>query len=160
EKDPENRLLARAPRIRLSAESIRDNVLAVSGLLSSKIGGPSVFPYQPAGLWEELTTGAEYSAQVYVQSHGEDLYRRTMYTFWKRAVPPPSLIVFDAPNRDKCTVRRTITNTPMQALVLMNDPTYVEAARALAERAIKQTQNVDARVAFAFQLATSRGPTD
>ncbi len=162
ERDPENRLLARASRFRLPAESIRDNALAASGLLNPKIGGPSVFPYQPAGLWEEITTGAEYTAQVYTQSHGEDLYRRSMYTFWKRTVPPPALTVFDAPDRDKCTVRRTMTNTPMQALVLMNDPTYVEAARALAERALstKPPNRPEQRAALVFRLATSRDPSD
>jgi hypothetical protein len=161
ERDPENRLLGRASRFRLPAESIRDNALAASGLLNPKIGGPSVFPYQPDGLWEELTTGAEYTAQVYTQSHGEDLYRRSMYTFWKRTVPPPALTVFDAPDRDKCTVRRTMTNTPMQALVLMNDPTYVEAARALAERALRQAPNSpEQRAALVFRLATSRDPSD
>jgi hypothetical protein len=161
ERDPENRLLARASRFRLSAEAIRDNALAASGLLNLKIGGPSVFPYQPAGLWEEITTGAVYSAQVYSQSHGEDLYRRTMYTFWKRTVPPPALTVFDAPDRDKCTVRRMMTNTPMQALVLMNDPTYVEAARALAERAIRgAAKSPGERAALVFRLATSRDLSD
>jgi hypothetical protein len=161
ERDPENRLLARASRFRLPAESIRDNALAASGLLDEKIGGPSVFPYQPDGLWEELTTGAEYTAQVYSQSHGRDLYRRSMYTFWKRAVPPPALTVFDAPDRDKCTVRRMMTNTPMQALVLMNDPSYVEAARALAERALRQAaKSPDERAALVFRLAASRDPSE
>jgi hypothetical protein len=161
ERDPENRLIARASRFRLPAESIRDNALAASGLLNPKIGGPSVFPYQPDGLWEELTTGGEYSAQVYSQSHGEDLYRRSMYTFWKRTVPPPALTVFDAPDRDKCTVRRMMTNTPMQALVLMNDPTYVEAARGLAERALRHAAANPAEcAAFAFRLATSRDPSE
>src|SRR5262249_2580324 len=102
EKDPENRLLAHGPRFRLSAESVRDNALAVSGMLNPAIGGPSVFPYQPAGLWEEMAYGDVYSAQEYVQSHGKDLYRRSMYTFWKRTVPPASLGSFDAPDREKC----------------------------------------------------------
>src|SRR5204863_8137035 len=100
-KDPDNRLLARGPRFRLSAEAIRDGALAVSGLLNDRIGGPSVFPYQSPGIWEELTAGDVYSAQSYVQSHGPDLYRRTMYTFWKRSVPPPALSVFDAPDRTR-----------------------------------------------------------
>ena len=129
EKDPENRLLARGPRFRLPAEMVRDNALAVSGLLNPPVGGPSVFPYQPKGLWEEMAFGDGFSAQTYVQSHGQDLYRRSMYTFWKRTVPPAQMSVFDAPDREKCTARRTVTNTPLQALVLLNDPTYVEAAR-------------------------------
>jgi hypothetical protein len=136
---------------------IRDNALAAAGLLDPTIGGPSVFPYQPEGLWEEMSVGDVYSAQVYSQSHGKDLYRRSMYTFWKRTVPPPALTVFDAPDREKCTARRMPTNTPMQALTLMNDPTYVEAARVLAQRAIKEAG--PARAAFVFRLATSRAPS-
>ncbi|PYV36714.1 MAG: hypothetical protein DMG09_16520, partial [Acidobacteria bacterium] len=115
EKDPENRLLARGPRFRLPAETVRDNALALSGLLNREIGGPSVFPYQPAGLWEEMAFGDGFSAQSYKPSTGKDLYRRSMYTFWKRTVPPPSLAIFDAPDREKCTARRTLTNTPLQA---------------------------------------------
>ena len=115
---------------------VRDNALAVSGLLNGEIGGPSVLPYQPTGLWEEMAFGDGFSAQTYEQSHGKDLYRRGMYTFWKRTVPPASLATFDAPDREKCTVRRALTNTPLQALVLLNDPTYVEAARALAQRVL------------------------
>jgi hypothetical protein len=138
ERDPENRLLARGPRFRLPAEMIRDNALAAAGLLNGAIGGPSVFPYQPDGLWEETSVGDVYTAQTYTQSHGKDLYRRSLYTFWKRTVPAPSLAVFDAPDREKCTARRTLTNTPMQALTLLNDPAYVEAARALAERALNE----------------------
>ena len=128
EKDPENRFLARAPRYRLSAESVRNNALLAAGLLNRRIGGPSVFPYQPRGLWKEMAYSNMFTAQVYRQSAGEDLVRRSMYTFWKRTVPPPSLGVFDAPDREQCIARRSRTNTPLQALVLMNDPTYVEAA--------------------------------
>ena len=117
---------------------VRDNALALSGLLNPAIGGPSVFPYQPKGLWEEMAFGDGFSMQTYVQSHGPDLYRRSMYTFWKRTVPPAQMSVFDAPDREKCTVRRTVTNTPLQALVLLNDPTYLESARVLAERVIRQ----------------------
>ncbi|HEY5313141.1 MAG TPA: DUF1553 domain-containing protein, partial [Pirellulales bacterium] len=159
-KDPENRLLARGPRVRLPAELIRDQALAASGLLNATIGGPSVFPYQPDGLWDELAYGGTYSAQKYTPSHGRDLYRRTMYTFWKRTVPPPSLATFDAPDRETCTVRRLRTNTPLQALVLMNDPTYVEASRKLAERIIREggSSPVD-RVAYGFRLTTARRPT-
>jgi hypothetical protein len=160
EKDPENRLLARGPRFRLPAEMIRDTALAASGLLNDRIGGPSVSPYQPKGLWEEMAFGDGFSGQAYEQSHGPDLYRRGMYTLWKRTVPPASLASFDAPNREKCTARRALTNTPLQALVLMNDPTYVEASRALAERALTRGgTDPNSRIAYAFRLATSRKPT-
>jgi hypothetical protein len=160
EKDPENRLLARGPRFRLPAEMVRDNALAVSGLLNRKIGGPSVFPYQPAGLWEELSRGETFTAQEYHESTGSDLYRRSMYTFWKRTVPPAALTTFDAPDREKCTSRRLITNTPLQALVLLNDPTYVEAARALAQRALLEApKDASSRVRFLFREATARRAT-
>ncbi len=160
ERDPENRLLARAPRLRLPAEMIRDTALAASGLLNGEIGGPSVLPYQPAGLWEEMAFGEGFTMQAYEQSHGKDLYRRGLYTFWKRTVPPASMATFDAPDREKCTARRAQTNTPLQALVLLNDPTYVEAARALAERAVREAgTGADARIAHAFRLATARRPT-
>jgi Protein of unknown function (DUF1553) len=160
EKDPENRLLARGPRVRLPAEMIRDTALAASGLLNDRIGGPSVSPYQPAGLWEEMAFGDGFSGQAYVQSHGPDLYRRGMYTLWKRTVPPASLATFDAPNREKCTARRALTNTPLQALVLMNDPTYVEASRALAQRTLLEGgTDLDKRLSYAFRLATSRKPS-
>ena len=109
--------------------SVRDNALAVSGLLERRIGGPSVRPYQPAGLWEQVSVGGNYSSQSYVPDHGSDLYRRGLYTYWKRSLPYPALVVFDAPNRELCTAFRPRTTTPLQALVLLNDPTYVEAAR-------------------------------
>src|SRR5205085_2850826 len=160
-RDPENRLLAHGPRFRLPAEFIRDQALAVSGLLNRKIGGQSVSPYQPAGLWEELMSradGKNWTAQTYVQSHGDDLYRRTMYTFWKRTCPPPTLATFDAPDRETCTVRRPRTNTPLQALILMNDPTYVEASRKLAERLMTEAKTVEERIGLAFRLATARSP--
>jgi hypothetical protein len=157
ERDPENRLLARGPRFRLPAELIRDNALAASGLLDDRIGGPSVYPYQPKGLWEEMAFGQGYSAQSYTESTGRDLYRRTMYSLWKRTVPPPALMTFDAPDREKCTARRSVTNTPLQALVLMNDPTYVEAARFLAVRMMTQGGKTAAgRINFGFRLATGR----
>jgi hypothetical protein len=160
ERDPENRLLARGPRFRLPAEMVRDNALSISGLLVDRLGGPSVFPYQPKGLWEETAYGDVYSAQTYSQSTGKDLYRRSMYSFWKRTSPPPSLNTFDAPDREKCTARRARTNTPLQALVLMNDPAYVEAARALAQRMILEAgRDPAARINFAFRLATARKPT-
>jgi hypothetical protein len=163
ERDPENRLLARGPRHRLQAEFIRDQALAVSGLLNREIGGKSVSPYQPAGLWEELMSradGKNWTAQSYTQDHGKDLYRRTMYTFWKRTCPPPTLATFDAPDRETCTVRRARTNTPLQALVLLNDPTYVEASRKLAERLMTEAKSIEDRITLAFRLATGRKPTD
>ena len=162
-RDPENRLLARGPRIRLQAEFIRDQALAISGLLNREIGGASVSPYQPAGLWQELASRGDsknWSAQFFVQSHGKDLYRRTMYTFWKRTSPPPQLVTFDAPDREVCTVRRSRTNTPLQALVLMNDPTYVEASRKLGERMMHLAKDPADRLAFAFRLATARQPSE
>ena len=162
-RDPENRLLAHGARMRLPAEFIRDQALAVSGLLNDEIGGKSVSPYQPAGLWEELMSrgdGAKWTAQVYTQDHGKDLYRRTMYTFWKRTSPPPTLSTFDAPGREFCTVRRSRTNTPLQALVLMNDPTYVEASRKIAERMMTEAGAGDeAKIAWLFRLVTARAPT-
>ena len=159
ERDPENRLLARGPRFRLPAELIRDNALAVSGLLDTRIGGPSVYPYQPAGLWEEMALGGGFSGQSYTPSTGKDLYRRSMYTVWKRTVPPPALVTFDAPDREKCTARRSVTNTPLQALVLLNDPTYVEASRFLAERMLTQGgKTPTGRIDYAFRLATGRIP--
>src|SRR5207249_3995316 len=162
-RDPENRLLARAPRLRLQAEFIRDQALAASGLLNREIGGASVSPYQPAGLWQELASRGDsknWSAQFFVQSHGKDLYRRTMYTFWKRTSPPPTLVTFDAPDRETCTVRRSRTNTPLQALVLMNDPTYVEASRKLAERLMTEAKTTEERITLAFRLTTARRPTE
>ncbi|MCS6775464.1 MAG: DUF1553 domain-containing protein, partial [Chthonomonadaceae bacterium] len=157
-KDPENRLLARGPRHRLQAEFVRDLALAVSGLLVPKIGGPSVKPYHPPGLWEEMAFGGGFSAQTYVQDHGENLYRRSLYTFWKRTVPPPSLQTFDAPEREFCVVRRSTTNTPLQALVLMNDPTYVEAARKFAERILLKAHSPASRIALAYRIALARDP--
>ncbi|MFN3322988.1 MAG: DUF1553 domain-containing protein [Bryobacteraceae bacterium] len=157
ERDPENRLLARGPRFRLPAEIVRDTALAVGGLLVPEVGGPPVLPYQPPGIWEELAFGAEFSAQVYQQSHGKDLYRRSMYTFWKRTAPPAALATFDAPDREKCIARRPLTNTPLQALVLLNDPTYVEAARALAARILREAKG-SRRVEHGFLLATGRRP--
>ena len=159
--DPGNRLLARAPRHRLPAESVRDNALVSSGLLDARIGGPSVFPYQPGGLWKEMAYGDMFTAQVYRQGSGADLYRRSMYTFWKRTIPPPSLAVFDAPDREKCIARRSRTNTPLQALVLMNDPTYVEASRALAERMVREGgESAAGRVRSGYLRALGRPPSE
>ena len=163
-RDPENRLLARGARFRLPAEFIRDQALAAAGLLNREIGGKSVSPYQPVGLWEELMSredGKNWTAQSYTQDHGKDLYRRTMYTFWKRTCPPPTLTTFDAPDRETCTVRRARTNTPLQALVLMNDPTYVEASRKFAERVLREGgSSLDARLTFAFRTVLARAPRE
>jgi len=134
----------------------------VSGLLNGEIGGKSVFPYQPPGLWEELMSradGANWTAQSYTPSTGKDLYRRTMYTFWKRTCPPPTLATFDAPDREVCTVRRARTNTPLQALILLNDPTYVETSRKLAERMMTEAKTAEERITLAFRLMAARTPT-
>lgn len=153
--DPLNRWLARGPRHRLSAEQIRDNALAISGLLVSKVGGPSVFPYQPAGLWEESGTG-----KTYTPSTGEGLYRRSLYTYWRRTSPPPTMIAFDATSREVCIARREPTGTPAQALVLLNDPQFIEASRVLAESLLRELPDqLEARIERAFRHATSRRPT-
>jgi hypothetical protein len=154
--DPKNRMLSRGPRFRLPAESIRDNALAISGSLVDKIGGPSVKPYQPEGLWEELAGGA--GEPPYKEASGEDLYRRSLYIYRKRTVPHPSMTTFDGVGRDVCAVARDHTNTPLQALALLNDPTYVETARHLAIRAIRQSDNHVERLKFAFRAATCRRP--
>jgi hypothetical protein len=159
ERDPENRLLARMSRFRLPAEFVRDNALAVSGLLNEEIGGRSVYPYQPAGLWEEMAFHGTFSAQTYSPSKGQDLYRRSMYTFWKRTVPPASMVTFDAPDREKCASRRPVTNTPLQALALLNEPTYVEAARRLAEGMIREAgSKPEARIEYAYRRVLARKP--
>ncbi len=159
ERDPENRLLARMSRFRLSAELVRDNALAISGLLNRKIGGQSSYPYQPPGIWEEISRGEIFSAQVYKESKGEDLYRRGMYWFWKRTAPPASLSTFDAPDREKCVVRRSVTNTPLQALTLLNDPTYIEASRVLAQNVLREAgTDPSKRLTLAFRRVTGRVP--
>lgn len=160
--DPNNNLLSRGPRFRLQAEFVRDSALRISGLLADYVGGPSVKPYQPSGLWREVSHfgSSPATSQVFVQDHGEKLYRRSMYTYWKRTSPPPSMVSFDAPTREVCTLRRSITNTPLQALVLLNDPQFVEASRAFAERIVKHEGDVRARAAHAFELATARPPLD
>ena len=154
QRDPDNRLLARGPRFRLSADVIRDQALFASGLLVERLGGPSVRPYQPAGLAKELT-----GTEDYVQDHGPSLYRRSLYTFWKRTIAPPTLMNFDAANRETCVVRDTRTNTPLQALNLMNEVTFVEAARVLAERVMKQHAEAEARLVLAWRLAAARSPS-
>jgi len=145
EKDPLNKLFARGPHVRLEAEEIRDQALAASGLLVQKIGGPPVHPYQPEGVWEAVAM-KDSNTRVYVQDKGEALYRRSLYTFWKRAAPPPALEILNAPSREVSCTRRDRTDTPLQAFVTMNDPQYLEAARQLAARAISQGENFDARL--------------
>jgi hypothetical protein len=154
QKDPENRLLARGARTRFGPETIRDLALALSGLLVEKVGGPSVKPYQPAGLWQELGGG-----KGYVQDKGEGLYRRSLYTYWKRTVAPPFMVNFDSPNREVCTVLQGRTNTPLQALNLMNDVTFVEASRKLAERLMLEGgAAADARIDYLYRLVLARPP--
>jgi hypothetical protein len=156
QRDPENRLLARGARFRLPAETVRDQALAMSGLLVEKVGGPSVKPYQPEGLWIDLT---QNGSGEYIQDHGEKLYRRSLYTFWKRTIPPPTMANFDAPSRESSVTQRSVTNTPLQALNLLNDVTYLEAARLLAERMLREGGATAAkRTEFAFRLATGRRP--
>ncbi|MBC8115120.1 MAG: DUF1553 domain-containing protein, partial [Candidatus Saccharimonas sp.] len=157
--EPRNRLLGRAPRYRLDAEAIRDAALFSSGLLAERIGGPSVKPYQPTDLWKAVVYDTK-NTQSYEPSRGEGLYRRSMYTYWKRQVPPPSMSQLDAPTREVCVLRRQRTNTPLQALVLMNDPQFVEAARALAERMATSSRDDQSRLTNGFRWATSRTPSD
>jgi hypothetical protein len=153
EKDPDNRLLSRGPRLRLNSFMLRDQALALSGLLVEKIGGPPVRPYQPPGIWEEFS----FNQIKYVQDKGENLYRRGLYVFWRRSVGPTNM--FDTPARQVCTVRQSRTNTPLHALVLLNDPTYVEAARAWAERLMRQARTPEERLKVAFRMATAREPS-
>jgi hypothetical protein len=152
--DPENRWLARGPRFRMSAEMVRDEALAIAGLLQEQLGGPSVKPYQPAGLWQEIASDTNY-----VRSTGPDLYRRSVYAFVKRTVANPTLVVFDSSTRESCLLRRTRTNTPLQALTLLNDVTFVEAARVLAQRVLAEPgADDDARLSRMMVLAAARAP--
>ncbi len=155
EKDPKDRLLSRGPRFRMDGEVLRDYALAASGLLNDKIGGRSVLPYQPDGVWESVAM-RQSNTKFYEPDSGAALYRRSLYTFWKRAAPPPSMLTFDAPTRESCTVRRERTNTPLQALVTMNDPQFFEAARQLAENAQAKTQDLDARLDFMAERLLAR----
>jgi hypothetical protein len=154
-KDPENRYLSRGPRFRMDAEMVRDYALAASGLLEKKIGGPSVKPYQPKGVWEAVAMKSS-TTRFYHQDHGDSLYRRSLYTFWKRSAPPASMEIFNAPSRENCTVRRERTNTPLQALVTMNDVQFVEAARVLAGRAMEHAQTFDTRLDYLTMRALAR----
>jgi hypothetical protein len=157
--DPENSLLARGARYKLPAEMIRDNALFVSGLLVHKTGGPSVKPYQPEGLWKEKTGGGGGSLASYVLGKGEQLYRRSLYTFWKRTAPPPSMMTFDTASRDFCEVKRQKTSTPLQALILLNDPQYIESARVLATNILKKEfENEEEKSRVLFRTITSRYP--
>jgi hypothetical protein len=168
ERDPENRLLARGPRLRLSGAAIRDQALEISGLLCATMGGPSVKPYQPGGLWKEVSFGTgKTTIDFYVQDHGDSLYRRSLYTFWKRTVAPPRMAVFDGGGREMCRVRSDRTNTPLQALTLQNDVTFVEAARHLAARMMHEAgedveagENVEAGLGFGWRLAVTRPPEE
>lgn len=162
-RDPENRLLARGPRFRLRPQFIRDQALAVSGLLVADVGGPPVKPYQPDGLWSEISNlllqKQWYLTNDYVQDHGPNLYRRSIYTFWKRAMPPPGMTIFDAESREVCSVRTSRSNTPLQAMNLLNDPTYVEAARHLAHRMFREGgEQPQSRLARGMELVACRRP--
>lgn len=160
--DPNNRLLARGPRFRLPAEFIRDSALKISGLMVDRLGGPSVNPYTPGNLWREISHygSTPATSQTFEQDHGEKLYRRSLYTYWKRTVPPPNMVAFDAPNREVCTVARPSTTTPLQALVLLNDVQFVEASRAFAERILAQPIDETDRLRWAFEECVARPPTD
>src|SRR5207253_6638084 len=152
QKDAANRLLARGPRLRLPAEMLRDQALFASGLLVEHVGGPSVKTYHPPGLWEEL------AGVAYKPDKGEALYRRSLYTFWKRTVTPPAMATFDATAREACTVNRARTNTPLQALALLNDVPFVESARILAERVLREAKTPEARLNLAFLSVVGRSP--
>lgn len=159
DRDPFNRLLGRGPRFRLQAEFIRDQALAAAGLLRPLVGGPSVKPYHPPGLYEQVVAQKDNPRATYEQGRGDDLHRRSLYTYWKRSVPHPAMLAFDSPFRETCTVRRSRTNTPMQALTLMNDPTFVEAARFLAARMVREGGSGPAeRIAHGFWLVLGRPP--
>ena len=159
QKDPNNFLLARANSSQLPAEIIRDNALKVSGLLNPKVGGESVQPYQPKGLWKEKNNFSTFLLE-YEESEGEDLYRRGLYTFIRRTSPPPNMVTFDATSREICTVKRDITSTPLQALVLLNDPQFFEASRVFAERMIKSKDTLEEQISHGFRLATARHPKE
>jgi Protein of unknown function (DUF1553) len=154
ERDPKNRLLARGPRFRMDSEMLRDTVLAASGMLVEKLGGPSVKPYQPPGIWDGSHDAS--NTRKYVQDHGEALYRRSLYTFWKRMATMPDMDTFDSPMRDAACTRRQRTDTPLQALVAMNEPLRLEASRKLAERVIHESSTVDARLDYLGQVLLAR----
>ena len=157
--DPENVFLSYFPRQKLTAEMIRDNILASSGLLVNKIGGPSVKPYQPKGLWDEVIGGGGGSLARYVPSTGENLYRRSVYTFWKKTVPPPSMMIFDASSRDNCEVKRQDTSTPLQSLTLMNNPEFIKAANYLADRIFNEETSLENKIKLLYRTVTGRSPS-
>jgi hypothetical protein len=157
-KDPANRLLSSGPRFRLDAETLRDQALAASGLLVEKLGGPSVKPPQPPGLWSAVAYVASNTAHFVADKGDDKVHRRSLYTFWKRTAPPPQMSTFDAPSREACTARRERTNTPLQALLLLNDKQYVECARALAGRVLRAEKTTERRIDYLFRLATGRRP--
>jgi hypothetical protein len=160
EIDPSNVWLARGPRYRLPAEVIRDQALVASGLLVDRLGGPAVKPYHPPGLYEQVVAQRDNPKATYTQGRGEDLHRRSLYTYWKRSVPHPGMLLFDAPFREVCTMRRSRSNTPLQALNLLNDPTYVEASRFLAQRMILEGgTTTESRIKHGFQLLLARLPS-
>ena len=159
-KDPDNTYLANYPRQKLSAEMIRDNALATSGMLVKKVGGPSVKPMQPPGLWDEVTGGGGGSLAFYVEDTGENLYRRSLYTFWKRTVPPPSMMIFDAPTRDFCSPVRQKTSTPLQSLALMNDPQYQIAAENLSHNIFKEDASIEKKINKLYRTVTGRTPKE
>jgi hypothetical protein len=155
EKDPENRLLARGPRFRLSGEIVRDQALALAGLLVPAIGGPSVKPYMPDGVWDDTSKYGDLRG--YKADSGDGLYRRSFYTIWKRTAAPPTMLLFDAPTREICTVKRSRTNTPLQALALLNEVTFVEAARGIAQQMMKNGGTTpEQRIAYGYKRATAR----
>jgi len=153
-RDPYNRLLARGPRVRLEAEMVRDQALAVAGLLSHKVGGPSVMPPQPDGIWQVV-----YNGETWKTSPGEDKYRRGLYTFWRRTMPHPMMVNFDAPSREFCVLKRSRSNTPLQALNTLNDPAFIECAQAIARKVAAQpAADAKARATHAFRLVLARAP--
>ena len=157
ERDPDNVLLARGPAQRFSAEMMRDNALHVSGLLNDEMGGPWVKPYQPPGVWKELAN--QIGENKYRPSSGPDLYRRSVYSYWKRTIPPPFMLTFDAAERTVCVVKRQTTSTPLQALAMLNDPQMIEASRKLAEKMMEHAgENAQSRLIYGFTLTTSREP--
>ena len=159
-KDPQNRLLARGSRFRLDAEMIRDQVLATSGLLNQKLFGPSVKPPQPEGLWTAVTMPSSYPRQ-FEPDAGEQIYRRSVYTFWKRGMPPPQMTIFNAPSREECIARRERTNTPLQALLLLNEEEYLKAARRLAASALEADHGDAAkRVNLIYETITAQLPSE
>jgi hypothetical protein len=158
-KDPTNRLLARGPRFRLDAETVRDQAFYLGGILVERVGGPSVKPPQPAGLWEAVGYTDSNTAHFTADTGAEKIHRRSLYTFWKRTSPPPQMTTLDAPSREACLVRRERTNTPLQALLLLNEPQFMEASRAIAERTLREAgPTTDDRLVYMFRLAAARRP--